>query len=131
MNDRCQMTKASRARNGDGMAKLKISRLFNAFQRYSSLFNAFKGVILKKFHTGGGMASKLFLRLGMERPLRTGSNRRAAEADGVGDVVEFFVADFFEALAFGGELFVYFDDFLGHLLVGFFLAANKREIRAG
>src|ERR1700722_273719 len=55
--------------------------------------------------------------------------RRAAEADGVGDVIEFFAADFFEAFAFGGEVLIYLDYFLGHLFVRFLFAADERKIR--
>ncbi len=52
----------------------------------------------------------------------------AAQADRVGDVVEFLAGDFFEAFAFGGELFVDFNGFFGELLVGFLGAAEQGEV---
>jgi len=52
------------------------------------------------------------------------------EADGVGDVVEFFAADLFESFAFGGELLVDFDGGFGHGFVSGLGAANEGKIGA-
>ncbi len=66
------------------------------------------------------------------RPRKPGLFRFVAgHADGVGDVVEFLVADVFELLAFGGELFVDLNDLFGHDLVGLLGAAHEQEILAG
>src|ERR1017187_3374189 len=50
------------------------------------------------------------------------------QTDRVGDVVEFLVADVFQLLALGGELFVDLDGFLGHQLVRFLGASHQCEI---
>ncbi|HTX22234.1 MAG TPA: hypothetical protein VMD27_10320 [Candidatus Aquilonibacter sp.] len=49
----------------------------------------------------------------------------------VGNVFEFLMADRFKLFAARLELFVDLDGLLGHLLVGFLCATEKREIRAG
>ncbi len=53
------------------------------------------------------------------------------KADRVSDIIELFVADFFELLPLGGELLIYLDDLLGHHLVGFFGAPHQNEVRPG
>ena len=47
------------------------------------------------------------------------------------DVIEFFVADVFEAFAGGGQFFVNLDGFFGHYFVSFLRAAHENEVGAG
>lgn len=49
----------------------------------------------------------------------------------MGDVIEFFVSDIFEAFADCREFFVYFDGFLGHDFMSFMRASHEDEVGTG
>lgn len=53
------------------------------------------------------------------------------QTDRVGDVIEFFPADFVQLLATGGQLLVDLDRRLRHLLVGFLSATNQGDVWPG
>ena len=50
---------------------------------------------------------------------------------GVSNIFELFPADFIEAFAFAGELFVDLNSLFGHLLVGLLSASDELEILTG
>jgi len=55
----------------------------------------------------------------------------AIQSNRMSDVVKLLAADFLESFAAIGELFIDFDDFFRHLLVGILRPPHQRKVRSG